>query len=124
MRRGEFDRLAIFMPPRHAKSETVTVRAPAFLFEQNSEERILVTGYNETMARRFSRKTRTIIRPRMELSTEKTGVDEWETAQGGGLVARGVGTPPTGFGFGWIFIDDPIKKREEEIGRASCRERV
>jgi hypothetical protein len=33
--------------------------------------------------------------------------------QGGGLVARGVGTPPTGFGFGWIFIDDPIKKREE-----------
>jgi predicted phage terminase large subunit-like protein len=24
-----------------------------------------------------------------------------------------VGTPPTGFGFGWIFIDDPIKKREE-----------
>lgn len=113
MRRGEFDRLAIFMPPRHSKSETCTVRGPAYLLEANPEERILVTGYNESMARRFSRKTRTILKSRIELSKEKSGVDEWETAAGGGLVARGVGTPPTGFGFGWIFIDDPIKKREE-----------
>lgn len=113
MRRNEFDRLAIFMPPRHSKSETCTVRAPGFLLESNPEERILVTGYNETMARRFSRKTRTILRGRIPLSKEKSGVDEWETVQGGGMVARGVGTPPTGFGFGWIFIDDPIKKREE-----------
>lgn len=113
MRRNEFDRLAIFMPPRHSKSETCTVRAPAFLLESNPEERVLVTGYNETMARRFSRKTRTILRERIPLSKEKSGVDEWETTAGGGLVARGVGTPPTGFGFGWVFIDDPIKKREE-----------
>lgn len=113
MRRDEFDRLLITMPPRHSKSETCTVRAPAYLLEQDPHERILVTGYNETMARRFSRKTRTILRGRVELSKEKSGVDEWETIEGGGLVARGVGTPPTGFGFGWIFIDDPIKKREE-----------
>ena len=113
MRRNEFDRLAIFMPPRHSKSETCTVRAPAFLLEHDPQERILVTGYNENMARRFSRKTRTIVKARQPLSKEKSGVDEWETEAGGGLVARGVGTPPTGFGFGWIFIDDPIKKREE-----------
>lgn len=113
MRRNEFDRLAIFMPPRHSKSETCTVRAPAYLLEHDLEERILVTGYNETMARRFSRKTRAILRGRIPLSKEKSGVDEWETMAGGGMVARGVGTPPTGFGFRWIFIDDPIKKREE-----------
>lgn len=113
MRRGEFDRLAIFMPPRHSKSETCTVRGPAYLLERNPAERILVTGYNESMARRFSRKTRTLLRGRIPLSKEKSGVDEWETMAGGGMVARGVGTPPTGFGFGWIFIDDPIKKREE-----------
>ena len=47
------------------------------------------------------------------MSEEKAGVDEWETAKGGGVVARGVGTPPTGFGFNLILIDDPIKKREE-----------
>lgn len=122
MRRGEFDRLAIFMPPRHSKTETCTVRAPAYLLEQDQSERVLVTGYNERMARRFSRKTRTIIQERgIALAKDKSGADEWETLDGGGLVARGVGTPPTGFGFGWIFIDDPIKRREEaesEVYRA------
>lgn len=113
MRRGEFDRLAIFMPPRHAKTETVTVRFPVYLLESDQTERILVTGYNERMARRFSRKTRTIAKSRITLASDKAAADEWETESGGGLVARGVGTPPTGFGFGWIFIDDPIKKREE-----------
>lgn len=113
MQRGEFDRLAIFMPPRHAKTETVTVRFPVYLLEGDPAERILVTGYNERMARRFSRKTRTIAKTRIALAGDKAAADEWETEAGGGLVARGVGTPPTGFGFGWIFIDDPIKKREE-----------
>ena len=113
MRAGEFDRLAIFMPPRHAKSETVTVRFPVYLLEQDPTERILVTGYNERMARRFSRKSRTIAKGRIALAADKGAADEWETAQGGGLIARGVGTPPTGYGFSWIFIDDPIKKREE-----------
>ena len=113
MQRGEFDRLAIFMPPRHAKTETVTVRFPVYLLEGDPAERILVTGYNERMARRFSRKTRTIAKTRIALAGDKAAADEWETEAGGGLVARGVGTPPTGFGFGWIFIDDPIKKRVE-----------
>lgn len=113
MRRGECDRLAIFMPPRHAKTETMTVRAPVFLLEERPTARILVTGYNERVAHRFSRKSRTLAKSRFELSPDKTGVDEWETRAGGGIVARGVGTPPTGFGFDWIFIDDPIKKREE-----------
>jgi hypothetical protein len=44
--------------------------------------------------------------------TDKTGADEWETTSGGSLVARGVGTPPTGYGFDLILIDDPVKKRE------------
>lgn len=113
MRRGEFDRLAIFWPPRHAKTETVTIRCPVYLLEHDPTERILITGYNERMARRFSRKARTIAKARIALSKEKSGADEWDTEAGGGIVARGVGTPPTGFGFGWIFIDDPIKKREE-----------
>ena len=94
-------------------TETVTVRFPVYLLEADPAERILVTGYNERMARRFSRKTRTIAKTRIALAADKAAADEWETDAGGGLVARGVGTPPTGFGFGWIFIDDPIKKREE-----------
>lgn len=110
--RGEIDRLAIFMPPRHAKTETVTIRYPVYRLEKDPSLRMLVTGYNQQVARKFSRKTRNITINRVDLS-DKTSADEWETRAGGGLVARGVGTPPTGYGFNLILIDDPIKKREE-----------
>lgn len=123
MRAGQYDRLAIFMPPRHAKTETMTVRAPVFLLEHDPISRILVTGYNQAIARRFSRKSRTLALERITLASDKTGSDEWETSEGGLLMARGVGTPPTGVGFDWIFIDDPIKKREEAES-AVYREKV
>ena len=110
--RGEIDRLAIFMPPRHAKTETVTIRYPVYRLEKQPLTRALVTGYNERVAHKFSRKSRNIARGRIAM-TDKTGADEWETTTGGSLVARGVGTPPTGYGFDLILIDDPIKKREE-----------
>lgn len=110
--RGEIDRLAIFMPPRHAKTETVTIRYPVYRLERNPLSRILVTGYNERVAHKFSRKSRNIAKGRISM-TDKTGADEWETTAGGSLVGRGVGTPPTGYGFDLILIDDPIKKREE-----------
>lgn len=111
--RGEIDRLAFFLPPRHGKTETVTVRYPIYRLERDGDIRCLVTGYNERMARRFSRKSRTIAKTRIPMSMEKSGADEWQTSAGGEMVARGVGTPPTGFGFHLICIDDPIKKREE-----------
>lgn len=110
---GQIDRLAIFMPPRHSKTETATVRFPVYLLESDPTKRCLITGYNERVARRFSRKARTIAETRIAIAPDKTGVDEWETTAGGGVVARGVGTPPTGFGFDCILIDDPIKKRDE-----------
>lgn len=110
---GQIDRLAIFMPPRHAKTETATIRFPVYVLESDPSKRCLITGYNERVARRFSRRARNLAEDRIALASDKTGSDEWETADGGGVVARGVGTPPTGFGFDYILIDDPIKKREE-----------
>ena len=110
--RGEIDRLAVFMPPRHAKTETVTIRYPVYRLEKQPTTRALVTGYNERVAHKFSRKSRNIAAGRIAM-TDKTGADEWETTSGGSLVARGVGTPPTGYGFDLILIDDPVKKREE-----------
>lgn len=110
--RGEIDRLAIFWPPRHSKTETITVRYSLYRMERDAQTRCLITGYNESVARRFSRKVRTIAAHRIGLAG-KSGVDEWQAANGAEMVARGVGTPPTGFGFNLICIDDPIKKREE-----------
>ena len=111
--RGEIDRLAIHMPPRHGKSETVTVRAPLYDLERDPELNVLVTGYNERFARKFGRKTRNLAIERGLVASDKTANDEWATKKGGLYMARGVGSPPTGTGFKRIYIDDPIRRRED-----------
>ncbi len=89
------------------------MRFPVYLLETDPTTRCLITGYNQSLARKFSRKARNLAEPRIPLAEDKASADEWETVAGGGVVAQGVGTPPTGFGFDYIFIDDPIKKHEE-----------
>ncbi len=110
---GEIDRLAIHMPPRHGKTETGTVRYGAYCMEMDPHSNSLVTAYNTSMARRFSRKTRAIVRARTPLSKDNAAQDEWSMPEGGTFMARGVGSPPTGVGFRRIIIDDPIRRRED-----------
>lgn len=110
---GEIDRLAIHCPPRHGKTENVTVRFPIYSLCANPENWYLLTAYNERMAQRFGRKARTLAKTRLQLSPEKKSADEWATLQGGGLMTRGVGSPPTGVGFQGIVIDDPVRRRED-----------
>ena len=101
------------MPPRHGKTETVTVRFGAYFLESNPRDNVLVTGYNERIARRFSRKSRQIVKDRRSLAEDNTSQDEWSLPEGGTFLARGVGSPPTGVGFKLILIDDPIRSRED-----------
>ena len=75
--------------------------------------RILITGYNERFARKLGRKARNLAGQHLLVAGDKGGADEWETAAGGGVMTRGVGSPPTGSGFNLILIDDPIRKRED-----------
>jgi predicted phage terminase large subunit-like protein len=112
---GEIDRLAIHMPPRHSKTESGTVRYAPYCMERDPSENVLITGYNERFARRLGRKARGIARERgaIALDPEKASSDEWATMQGGVLMSRGVGSPPTGTGFKRIIIDDPIRRRED-----------
>lgn len=110
---GKLDRLAIHMPPRHGKSETVTIRFVLRWLELNPGQNALVTGYNERFARKFSRKIRNMAKERGMVSGDKSAADEWETTTGSLVMARGVGNPPTGTGFGLIVVDDPIRRRED-----------
>ena len=121
--RGEVDRLILTVPPRHGKSEMVTVRYPAWLLEQDPSQRVIVGAYNQTLADKFSRKCRNIVRGRIRLSDERTAVDDWETGLGGGLRAVGVGAGITGMGGNLIVIDDPVKNRAEANSQA-YRDRV
>lgn len=115
---GEIDRLAIFEPPRHAKTETVSVRLPVRALEQEPHSWFLLTGYNERFAGRLGRKARGVAATRLDLDPKKKSADEWMTLQGGGVMTRGVGSPPTGVGFKGIVIDDPIRRREDADSEA------
>lgn len=92
---------------------TVTIRYPIYRLMRDPSLRILITGYNERFAHKFGRQSRNLAVGRIALASDKAGADEWETAAGGGVMARGVGSPPTGSGFNLLMIDDPIRKRED-----------
>jgi predicted phage terminase large subunit-like protein len=111
--RGEIKKIIFQMPPRHGKTEKITVRFPAAFLELDSSHRVIIAAYNDTLARKFSRKVRRIVRYRLPLSDERTAVEDWETASGGGLRAVGVGAGIAGHGGNLILVDDPVKNREE-----------
>ena len=120
---GEIDRLMVFMPPRHGKSELVTVRYMAWRLLRQPTMRGIVAAYNQTLASRFSRSIRRIVGEQMQLSDDRTAAHEWDLPDGGGLRAVGVGAGVTGFGGDLVVIDDPVKSRAE-ASSAAYRERV
>ncbi|MGH9945564.1 MAG: phage terminase large subunit [Pyrinomonadaceae bacterium] len=115
---GKTKRLMVFMPPRHSKSETVTVRYTAWRMVREPNSNIILGCYNQRLANRFSRKVRRIVGDSIPLSKERKAADEWETLDGGGLCAVGVGAGVTGFGANLIVIDDPVKNRSEAESKA------
>lgn len=106
------------MPPRHSKSETVTVRYTAWRLICDPKMNVILGSYNQRLANRFSRKIRKLVDEKVDLSKERKAVDEWETAAGGSLCAVGVGAGVTGFGANLIVIDDPVKNRSEAESKA------
>ncbi len=116
--RGECRRMMLFVPPRHTKTETVTVRYSAWRLERDPSQRVILGAYNQDQANLYSRKVRRIVQPRVQLTKDTNRIDEWETIHGGGLLARGVGGGVTGRGGDLIIIDDPVKSREEADSEA------
>jgi predicted phage terminase large subunit-like protein len=111
---GECSRLMIFMPPRHGKSETVTIHYAAWRLERDPKMNIIIGSYNQKLANRFSRKIREIERAhKVALSTDRQAAEEWETTEGGGVRAVGVGAGITGFGADLVIIDDPVRSRAD-----------
>src|SRR4030042_6399989 len=73
---GEINRLMIFEPPRHGKSELVTVRYPVWRMEREPGLSVIVGAYNQEHANRFSWLSRRIALQR-ELIERKAAIQEW-----------------------------------------------
>jgi predicted phage terminase large subunit-like protein len=119
--RGEIDRLMIFMPPRHGKSELASKRFPAWCLGRNPRRQIIAASYNSDLANDFGRNVRNIVDepefrdvfPHVTLATDSHAANRMNTNHGGAYVAAGVGTAVTGRGAHIALIDDPFKDREE-----------
>jgi predicted phage terminase large subunit-like protein len=119
--RGEIDRLMIFMPPRHGKSELASKRFPAWCLGRNPKRQIIAASYNSDLANDFGRNVRNIIaEPEfgqvfagVTLAPDSQAANRMNTNHGGTYVAAGVGTAVTGRGADIALIDDPFKDREE-----------
>jgi predicted phage terminase large subunit-like protein len=119
--RGEIDRLMIFMPPRHGKSELASKRFPAWYLGRNPDRQVIAASYNSDLATDFGRQVRNIFReqrfqnafPETSLAEDSQAANRWNTNKGGSYVAVGVGAAVTGRGAHVLLLDDLIKDREE-----------
>jgi hypothetical protein len=119
--RGEIDRLMIFMPPRHGKSELASKRFPAWCLGRKPERQIIAASYNSDLANDFGRNVRNLVAepefqhvfPAVSLAPDSQAANRMNTNHGGAYVAAGVGTAVTGRGAHIALIDDPFKDREE-----------
>jgi predicted phage terminase large subunit-like protein len=74
---GTCKRLMIFLPPRHGKSELVTVRYSAWRLLNDPKLNIILGSYNQRLANRFSRKVRiTLEDAQLKQAEEETRKDE------------------------------------------------
>ena len=119
--RGEIDRLMVFMPPRHGKSELASKRFPAWFLGRNPSKQIITASYSAKLADKFGRDVRNLVTsnkfqclfPDVTLATDSKAKDLWETNKGGVFLTAGVGGSMTGYGGHLAIIDDPVKDRQD-----------
>jgi hypothetical protein len=121
MGRPGYERLMLFAPPQHGKSELVSTRLPSFWLAHNPDLPVALVSYGGKLAERNSRNAREVLRdPRFAEITfpdstltpdmDNWRVYDWHINGGRGYtLAVGVGGAITGHGFGLIIVDDPIE---------------
>ncbi len=128
---GEIDRLMVFMPPRHGKSEKTSKRFPAWYLGRNPKRQVIAASYNSDLATDFGREVRNImdtaefadVFPNVSLRQDSRAADRMNTSEGGAYFAVGVGTATTGRGAHLGLIDDPFKDRQDADSQVQ-RDRV
>jgi predicted phage terminase large subunit-like protein len=121
---GRCDRLIITMPPQEGKSTRVTEYGPVWMLTRNPERRVVVISHGQDLANDFGRRIRSHVASNqgadgtldlgLRLAPDNGSVSSW-TLEGhrGGVRSVGIGGGITGRPADVMFIDDPIKNREE-----------
>lgn len=120
-------RLIVNLPSRHGKSELCSRWTPAWFVDSFPRRNVILAAYGAELAERWGREVRNEFESNPGLLTrlrdDSHAANRWNTPEGGGMVAVGVGGSVIGFGGDLIVIDDPHKDWEEAHS-PTYRERV
>ena len=112
---GKLNRVALSLPPGHGKSTTVTQRFPIYWGLKHPNDTTVLTGYSQTFAEKnLSRPSREVAEELGILDPTSQAMEEWRLRNGARIIARGVGSAPTGINpIGLLVADDPLKDRAQ-----------
>jgi hypothetical protein len=117
---GDERRLILNLPPRHLKSDLVSVVFPAFLLGRDPRLRIAVVSHSQALAGLFALRCRRTVSsnwyrkvfPLTRLQADRNSAIDFETTAGGGRYAASFKTGITGRGFNLIVIDAPLSAQD------------
>lgn len=119
---GRGAEITIFQsPPRHGKTEYFSKWLPTWYVGKFPANRVISTSYGMKLARKNSRSARELFREFAGdyfftgLSKYIRTAEEWETREGGGVVASGTHGAIAGKGANLFIIDDYLKDSRDAL---------
>ena len=114
------DRVCVNMPPRHGKSQLISIYFPAWFLGRNPDKKVLMVSHTTDLAVDFGRKVRNLIStpeyqaifPNVQLAQDSKSAGRWNTNAGGEYFACGVGSALAGRGAHLLLIDDPHNEQD------------
>jgi predicted phage terminase large subunit-like protein len=118
--RGEKDRICVNIPPRHGKSQLVSIMFPAWFLGRNPNKKVMMVSHTTDLAVDFGRKVRNLIAtdaytaifPTVKLAIDSKSAGRWNTNSGGEYYACGIGSSIAGRGADLLLVDDPHSEQD------------
>ena len=129
---GSKDRACVNIPPRHGKSQLVSIFFPAWFLGRNPDKKVMMVSHTTELAVDFGRKVRNLlglqdykdIFPTVQLATDSKSAGRWNTNMGGEYYACGVGSALAGRGAHLLLVDDPHSEQDVINGNFSVFEKA
>jgi predicted phage terminase large subunit-like protein len=129
---GDKDRICVNIPPRHGKSQLVSIFFPAWFLGRNPNKKVMMVSHTTDLAVDFGRKVRNLIStdeyktifPTVKLAIDSKSAGRWNTNTGGEYYACGVGSALAGRGADLLLVDDPHSEQDVINGNFSTFEKA
>lgn len=130
--RGKKDRISVSVPPRHGKSQMVSIFYVAWYLGHNPDHKVMLVSHTTDLAVDFGRKVRNLIAteeyqkifPDTRLSKDSKSAGRWNTSEGGEFFAAGVGSALAGRGAHLLLVDDPHSEQDVLAGNFEVFEKA